>query len=283
MPPFAIVFRRAAVRTEAATAQTHGTILAVSWAYDLADRGLTWLVTRVPGWVIVLIGLAFYPVLGLLLPLALHWSLVWLVEVNALGVVLAAAVSLGWLTAQVEAARRRHLVEWTTNLRLLNAEEFEWLVGETFRRQGWSVRETGRQGAPDGNVDLRLARDGRQVIVQCKRWTAAQVGVDEIREFGGTLLRERRPGRDGIFVTLSDLNSAAIDEAKKLGIEWINGAQLYERMEKVRKSEPCDICGQPMLLDRSQRGWWFRCITPGCRGKKDLATEPGRAVELLTQ
>ena len=250
---------------------------------EAADNGVIWLVTHVPGRVVVLIGLVFYPVLGLVVPLALHWSLVWLIGVNGLGVVLAAVVSLGWLTAQVEAARRRHLVEWTTNLRLLNAEEFEWLVGETFRRQGWIVHETGRQGAPDGNVDLRLSRDGRRVIVQCKRWTAAHVGVDEIREFGGTLLREGMMGRDGIFVTLSDLNPAAVDEAKKLGIEWMNGAALYQRIDQVRTSEPCEICGKPMLLDRSQRGWWFRCTTPGCRGKKDLATEPGRAVELLTR
>jgi len=249
--------------------------------YDAMDRGLTWFVTRVPGWIVLAIALTFYPILGLIVPLALHASLLGLVEMNLLGVVLAGLIGFGWLVAIVEAARRRHLVEWTTDLRLLNAEEFEWLVGETFTREGWTVRETGRQGAPDGNIDLRLHRDGSHVIVQRKRWTATQVGVDEIREFGGTLLREGMRGVDGIFVTLSDFNQNAISEANNLGIQLVNGRQLYERMEKVRKPELCTICGEPMLLDRSRRGWWFRCVTPNCLGKKDLANEPGRVVELL--
>jgi len=249
--------------------------------YESMDRGLMWFVTRVPGWVVLAVALAFYPILGLVVPLALGWSLVGLVEVNVFGVVFAGLIGLGWLTALVEAARRRHLVEWTTDLRLLNAEEFEWLVGETFAREGWAVRETGRQGAPDGNIDLKLGRDGTRVIVQCKRWTAAQVGIDEIREFGGTLLREGMRGSNGVFVTLSEFNQAAINEAQELGIRLINGRELYRRMEKVRKAELCTVCGKPMLLDRSQRGWWFRCVTPGCTGKKDLSNEPGRAVEQL--
>ncbi len=251
--------------------------------YEAMDRGLTWFVTRVPGWLVVSVALAFYPVLGLVVPLALNMSLPGLVEMNLVGVVLAGLIGLGRLAAIVEAARRRHLVEWTTNLRLLNAEEFEWLVGETFSREGWTVRETGRQGAPDGNIDLKLRRDGVHLIVQCKRWTAAQVGVDEIREFGGTLLHEGMSGAGGIFVTLSDFNDAAINEAKKAGIRLINGRELYERMEKVRQSELCTICGMPMILDRSSRGWWFRCVTPNCLGKKDLSNEPGRAVELLAR
>src|SRR5438105_708756 len=108
--------------------------------------GLTWFVNRVPGWIVFVVALAFYPILGLVVPLALRLSLVGLVEMNVLGVVFAGLIGIGRLTALVEAARRRHLVEWTSDLRLLNAEEFEWLVGEMFTREGWTVRETGRQG-----------------------------------------------------------------------------------------------------------------------------------------
>ncbi len=39
----------------------------------------------------------------------------------------------------------------------------------------------------------------------------------------------------------------------------------------------------PMALDRSQHGWWFRCIANGCAGKRDLDREPALAVELLTR
>jgi HJR/Mrr/RecB family endonuclease len=250
---------------------------------NLFERALMWLVTHVSGWVVLAVGLLFYPGIGLVLPLALHWQTLALIEANVLGAALGGAVSLGWLSAQVEAARRRHLVEWTTDLRLLMSDEFEWLVGETFEREGWTVRETGRQEGPDGNIDLKLAYDGERAIVQCKRWDSRLVGVDEIREFAGTLMREQLKGSNGVFVTLSDYTQAARTEAHEIGITLINGRELYSKIERVRRVEPCPICQQPMVLDRSSRGWWFRCIAAGCHGKRDLGNEPGRAVELLTQ
>jgi hypothetical protein len=84
---------------------------------NLFERALMWLVTRVSGWIVFAVGLLFYPGLGLALPVALRWPTVALVETNLLGAVLAGVVGMGWLSAQVEAARRRHLVEWTTDLR----------------------------------------------------------------------------------------------------------------------------------------------------------------------
>ena len=239
-------------------------------------------VTRVPGAAVAIVGLVMYPGVGLLVPLVLHWPTVWLVDANIIGTLLAAALGLGWFSVQIEAAKRRHLVEWTTELRLLNAEEFEWLVGETFRRENWKVRETGRQDGPDGNIDLELTRGSQRKIVQCKRWQSWNVKVDEIQRFAGTLLRERLGASAGIFVTLSDFTPQARDEGARIGLTLINGRDLYSRVEKVRRAELCPQCRQPMRLDRSARGWWFRCIAPGCSGKLDLSNEAGRAVELLT-
>jgi integrase len=52
---------------------------------------------------------------------------------------------------------------------------------------------------------------------------------------------------------------------------------------RYRGAEPCPTCGAPMVLDRSSRGWWLRCVAQGCQGKRDLGTAPGRAVDLLTR
>jgi restriction system protein len=49
--------------------------------------------------------------------------------------------------------------------------EFEMLVGEYFRRKGYSVIETGGRG-PDGGVDLELKKDKELFFVQCKQWRA---------------------------------------------------------------------------------------------------------------
>lgn len=249
---------------------------------DLFERILM-AVGRSSGYTVAALALLFYGGGGLALPLALHWPVLNLVLANVLGTMLAGVVSLGWLAVQVQAGDRRHLVEWTTNLRLLTPEEFEWLVGEVFRREGWKVRETGRQGGPDGGIDLELTRDRQRRIVQCKRWTYKLVGVDEIRQFAGTLTREGLPGSAGIFVTLWDFGEQAREEAETIGITLLDGRDLYARIEKVRRAEPCDICREPMILDRSPHGWWLRCVAAGCQGKRDLGNDPGRAVDLLTQ
>ncbi len=163
------------------------------------------------------------------------------------------------------------------------AEEFEWFVGEVFRREGWAVEETGRQDGPDGNIDLRLSRGSERAIVQCKRWDSRQVEVDEIRKFVGTLTREGLAAKDGVFVTLSRFNEHAEAEAKATGVRLVDGVELHERAEKVRRVEACPACGAGMVLSRSDYGWWYRCVAEGCGGKRDLGKEPGRAVDLLAR
>ncbi|MGN6512577.1 MAG: restriction endonuclease, partial [Lysobacteraceae bacterium] len=73
--------------------------------------------------------------------------------------------------------KRRALLEQQTGLDSLAAmswREFEMLVGEAFRRQGYLVEETGLGGA-DGGIDLIVRRQGRTELVQCKQWRSRQV------------------------------------------------------------------------------------------------------------
>jgi restriction system protein len=231
---------------------------------------------------ILLLTAAVYVLIGIVLPLAVGGSRVELILLGAAGATWAWGITLAWTWARVEVRDRRHLLEWTTELRHLDAEEFEWLVGELLRREGWQVEETGKHGAPDGNIDLRARRNGTIRLVQCKCWKRKRVGVDEVRELGGTLLREGLTGNDGTLVTLSRFNAQAVAEASDLGIELLDGPALLERLAKVRRTQPCPACGAPMILSKSDHGWWMRCPRyPECKGKQHLGPEPGRAAELL--
>ena len=96
-------------------------------------------------------------------------------------------------------------------------------------------------------------------------------------------MREGLTGDAGVLVTLSDFTEQARTEAARIGLTLVDGRDLFARVERVRREEACPTCGAAMVLDRSSRGWWFRCVTPGCSGKRDLGTDPARAVELLTQ
>lgn len=87
-----------------------------------------------------------------------------------------------WLTAvapYIGAKRRRRPLETQTgldSLRALSWRQFELLVGEAFRRQGYTVEETGLGGA-DGGIDLVLRKHGKLTLVQCKRWNTQRVDV----------------------------------------------------------------------------------------------------------
>ena len=255
---------------------------AVGWLDDRFEQLVTMAARRLSGRATAAVCLALYAGIGLVLPLALGWTASWLAAANIVGTGLAVLLLIAWIGERVQQSRRRNLLEWTSDLRKLDATEFERLVGELFRREGWDVEEVGRPGVPDGNVDLRLRR-GRVVrIVQCKRWQSWSVGVDEVRELAGTLMREGLGGMGGVYVTLSDFTPQAREEASKIGLELLDGVDLYPRVEKVRRAEECKKCHQGMVLDRSVHGWWFRCVTPGCDGKRDLGRDAGRAIELLT-
>jgi hypothetical protein len=259
------------------------------------DDRLTRAVGRLPMTAALPLAGAVYAGLGLALPLALGARGVLLISLNVLGVLLGLALTLAWLLPVTQAVHRRHLLEWTTHLRLLSATEFEWLVGELLRREGWEVDETGREDAADGNVDLRIRKDDRKLVVQCKRWTTNPVGVSEVRELAGTVAREQLPRGAGMLVTLSHFTGQARAEAAQLELELIDNRDLCARLERagatdlVRRTEllqasyPCPKCATPMLLDHSPHGWWLHCprYRDGCKGKQHLGPDPARALELL--
>ena len=70
-------------------------------------------------------------------------------------------------------------------IRQLHWRNFEELVAEAYRRQGYRVAEGGF-GA-DGGIDLELRKNDEWVLVQCKQWKAQKVGVNVIREMFGVL------------------------------------------------------------------------------------------------
>ena len=214
----------------------------------------------------------------LLIPVILRWVPLWYALLDLIIIGATGLAGLAYVVAMNRAAKRRNLLDWTSDLRRLDADEFEWLVHELFTREGYTVDKIGSQHHGDGNIDLVLTRDAARLIVQCKRWTSWFVGPDDVQRFAGTY----PPGGQvtgRVFVTLSDFTAEARTAAERSGVVLVDGSELADRLQRVRKTEPCPECGTPMLLDRSIRGWWLRC--PRCPGKRDLSRDPGRAVDLL--
>ena len=150
---------------------------------------------------------------------------------------LAACLLAAFGSAVKEKARQR-LLDTRTNLESLSAtgwRNFEQLVGEAFRRQGYAVDEN-HQAGPDGGIDLVLHKNGRRTLVQCKQWRRQQVGVSVVREMYGLLVHHNA---DAVkIVSTGSYTAAAEAFIDGKPIQLISGEELLRMIQAVQASPP---------------------------------------------
>lgn len=112
-------------------------------------------------------------------------------------------------------------------LQHLSWREFENLVGEFFRRKGFSVEQ--RSGRlPEGGVDLVASIGEDRYLVQCKHWRVQRVGVAVVRDLCRIAETE---GAAGIFVVTSGTftdEARRFVEQNRIAIELITGERLRQ-------------------------------------------------------
>lgn len=168
-------------------------------------------------------------------------------------------------------------------LERMSWQDFERLVGETFRRRGFQVEERGGAG-PDGGVDLALHLGSDSYLVQCKQWKSRSVGVATVRELFGVMAAEGAVG--GFVVASGDFTDEARRFAEGRSIELVNTKTLLALVEQTGavgsrdavgkpESEPaiaCPQCGAAMVRRTAKRGgnagqsFWGCSHYPACRG-----------------
>jgi restriction system protein len=165
--------------------------------------------------------------------------------------------------------------------------EFEMLVGEAFRMDGFAVLETGGAGA-DGGVDLVLRKAGATYLVQCKQWKASLVPVTVVRELYGVMTHHKATG--GFVVTSGRFTSDAESFAAGKNIQLLDGANLVARVRRAsggsRVQQPvaaaptpsadaapaCPVCAAAMVRRTAKKGanagqqFWGCSRFPECRG-----------------
>ncbi len=111
--------------------------------------------------------------------------------------------------------------------------EFELLVGEAYRLQGFRIIELGGNG-PDGGVDLVLLKGSEKFLVQCKQWKAQRVGVATVRELYGVMAARGATG--GFVVTSGRFSNDAQEFARGRNITLVDGHQLFAMVQRARQS-----------------------------------------------
>jgi restriction system protein len=168
-------------------------------------------------------------------------------------------------------------------------QDFELLVGEGFRQQGYQVIENGGGGGgADGGIDLVLRKSGDKFLVHCKQWKAFTVGVTVVRELYGVMAANGAAG--GFVVTSGRFTNDAKAFASGRNITLMDGAALLRLVKQptadratqpppveVKSPNPattpaCPICAKAMVQRVAKQGgssgnaFWGCSGFPACKG-----------------
>lgn len=167
--------------------------------------------------------------------------------------VLPIAFGFGALLSGASALRQKKLYDkvatqpGVASLNQMGWADFERLVSEYYRRNGFQVTREGGNG-PDGGIDLVLRQKSETYLVQCKQWKAYKVGVQPVREFYGVMSSRGVAG--GYFVTSGEYTDDAKAFAQGLNITLIDGLKLREMIDVAGKSGTASVF--PALSPRTE-------------------------------
>ncbi len=172
----------------------------------------------------------------------------------------------------------------------LRQDQIALLLGEIFRREGYTVEISAALSTDDGS-DLTLRRDGESIPVRSQDWKTARVNERELREFYGLMAGTAAPR--GIVVTTGSFTREAREFAADKSIELLDRRALEQRIAAVRRPEEnlfdvptwiedfttyarifdpeCPSCGQAMAIRRHRTEGsdsWVCASSPRCAGKR---------------
>jgi len=164
-------------------------------------------------------------------------------------------------------AKKRALLDAQSDIESLGKltwKEFEWRVGETYRRQGYAVKKSLDGGADDGN-DLIIRKEGQTLLVRCKQWKVQAAGATVIREQFGLLAHHKAD--KAIVIPSGRFTREAIAFAESKPIELIGGPKPIQLVKAVQKAVPArpetEVNATPPLVPVANTA---TIICPSCGG-----------------
>lgn len=175
----------------------------------------------------------------------------------------------------------------------MSLHDFEKLVAEGFRREGFLVVErTARPNA--GCVDLELFMGRERYLVQCSRWKESAVDAHTVRELYAAISAERAVG--GFIVTSGKFTDEARKFALGRSIRLVPADSLRRLIKKVTATSTgelsispvfarrrhdvappaCPKCGKVMMARSKKQGGayvqvdWGCTSFPACQGSREL-------------
>lgn len=190
--------------------------------FKMSEKSLFAALLRAPWWVSFLVMLAVALVAGALLPDAYKTA-------GMLGAFpfLVIGVMAAWRQRNaISASRIQELLE---QARDMGWRDFSVLVEEALRQQGFVVARL-----TDGPADFQIEKNGRVTLVSAKRWKAATVGAEHLREL--LAARESRDAFSCTCMSLGIFSQAAIDLANNSPMQLLGSANIAQLMHDGAKA-----------------------------------------------
>lgn len=130
--------------------------------------------------------------------------------------------------------KRRQILQTRTFNDLLdryNPYEFEHYVAGLFELYGFHTQVT--RATNDGGIDIEMRKDGETYAVEVKQYNRNnKVGRDKIQKLDSAARHAQTD--HAIFVTTSSFTIPAMDYADELGIELIDGKELFDMIKRAK-------------------------------------------------
>lgn len=184
--------------------------------FKMSEKSLFATLLRAPWWVSFLVMFGVALVAGALLPEAYKTA-------GMLGAFpfFVIGVMAAWRQRNaISASRIQELVE---QARGMGWRDFSVLIEEALRQQGFVVSRLN-----DGPADFQIEKNGRITLVSAKRWKAATVGAEHLREL--LAVRESRDAFSCTCMSLGVFSQAAIDLANSSPMQLLGSANIAQLM-----------------------------------------------------
>jgi restriction system protein len=184
--------------------------------FKMSEKSLFATLLRAPWWVSFLVMFGVALVAGALLPDAYKTA-------GMLGgfPFFVIGVMAAWRQRNaISASRIQELVE---QARGMGWRDFSVLVEQALRQQGFVVTRLN-----DGPADFQIEKNGRITLVSAKRWKAATVGAEHLREL--LSVRESRDAFSCTCMSLGVFSQAAIDLSNDSPMQLLGQANIAQLM-----------------------------------------------------
>lgn len=178
----------------------------------MSENSLFAILLRSPWWISLALVLVFVLVAGALLPAPY-------VVFGVIGGLPFLVISIMAAWRQWHAPNPARVAEALARVGAMPWRDFSSLLEQAFGREGYAV--TRLHGA---SADFRLVKGARVTLVSCKRWKAANHGIDPLRDL--VVAKEAQGADQAIYISLNQVSENARRFAKEQGIQLMPQSEL---------------------------------------------------------